>query len=71
MTAARGDRGLLPDYQAVLAATLADLGKVDEAERLALESRRNASPQDTSCKVIAETALAAVRAAQGRDAEAG
>jgi class 3 adenylate cyclase/tetratricopeptide (TPR) repeat protein len=70
MTAARGDRGLLPDYQAVLAATLADLGKVDEAERLALESRRNASPQDTSCKIIAATALAAVRAAQGRDAEA-
>ena len=70
MTAARGDRGLLPDYQAVLAATLADLGKVDEAERLALEARRNASPQDTSCKVIAMTALAAVRAAQGRDAEA-
>jgi class 3 adenylate cyclase/tetratricopeptide (TPR) repeat protein len=70
MTAARGDRGLLPDYQAVLAATLADLGKVDEAERLALESRRNASPQDTSCKIIAATALAAVRAVQGRDGEA-
>ncbi len=70
MTAARGDRGLLPDYQAVLAATLADLGKVDEAERLALEARQNASPEDTACKIIAETALAAVRAVQGRDSEA-
>jgi class 3 adenylate cyclase/tetratricopeptide (TPR) repeat protein len=70
ITAARGDRGLLPDYQAALAATLADLGKVDEAERLALDARRNASPEDTSCKVIAATALAAVRAAQGRDSEA-
>ena len=39
MISARGDRGMLPDYQAVLAATLADLGKIDEAERLALESR--------------------------------
>ena len=37
--AARGDRGMLPDYQAALATTLADLGKVDEAERLALEPR--------------------------------
>jgi predicted ATPase/class 3 adenylate cyclase len=70
MTAARGDRGLLPDHQAVLAATLADLGKVDEAERLALEARRNASPEDTACKIIAATALAAVRAVQGRDGEA-
>ncbi len=70
MTTARGDRGMLPDYQAVLAATLADIGKVDEAERLALEARQNASPEDTSCKIAATTALAAVRAAQGRDDEA-
>ena len=33
----RGDRGVLPDLQASLAETLAALGKVDEAERLALE----------------------------------
>ncbi len=70
MTAARGDRGMLPDFQAVLAATLADLGKIDEAERLALEASANASPDDTTCKVAAITALAAVRAAQGRDDEA-
>ncbi|MGH3065927.1 MAG: ATP-binding protein [Gaiellaceae bacterium] len=66
----RGNRGMLPDYQAVLAATLADLGKVDEAERLALEARANAGPEDTACKILAATALAAVRAVQGRDDEA-
>jgi tetratricopeptide (TPR) repeat protein len=70
ITASRGDRGLLPDYQAVLAATLADLGKVDEAERLALEARANAVPEDMACVIVATTALGAVRAAQGRDAEA-
>jgi tetratricopeptide (TPR) repeat protein len=70
MTSARGDRGTLPDFQAALAATLADLGKVDEAERLAFEARRNASPEDTGCKIFATTALAAVRAVQGRDDEA-
>jgi tetratricopeptide (TPR) repeat protein len=70
MTSSRGDRGMLPDYHAVLAATLADVGKIDEAERYAVEAQANASPQDTSCKVVATTALAAVRAAQGRDAEA-
>jgi class 3 adenylate cyclase/tetratricopeptide (TPR) repeat protein len=70
ITSVRGDLGMLPDYQAVLAATLADLGKIDEAERLALDARANASPDDTSCKVAAVTALAAVRAVQERDEEA-
>jgi tetratricopeptide (TPR) repeat protein len=70
ITTARGDRGMLPDFQAALAATLADLGKVDEAERLALEARTNAAPDDTSCKIAATTALGAVRAAQKRDGEA-
>jgi class 3 adenylate cyclase/tetratricopeptide (TPR) repeat protein len=67
---ARGDRGPLPDFQAVLAATLADLGKLDEGERLALEAIANAVPEDTSCKIAATMALAAVRAAQDRDDEA-
>ena len=70
ITAARGDRGLIPDYQAALATTLAELGKVEEAERLALDARANAVPEDTSCQIFATTALAAVRAAQGRDDEA-
>jgi tetratricopeptide (TPR) repeat protein len=70
ITRSRGDRGVLPDIQADLATTLADLGKVDEAERLAVESRSNASPNDSGCVVAATTALGAVRAAQGRDSEA-
>jgi class 3 adenylate cyclase/tetratricopeptide (TPR) repeat protein len=66
----RGDRGLVPDYQAALATTLADLGKIDEGERLALEARVNAVPEDTSCQIFAMTALAIIRAAQDRDSEA-
>jgi tetratricopeptide (TPR) repeat protein len=70
ITTSRGDLGLVPDYQAALATTLADLGKVDEAERLALDARAHAVPEDTSCRIFATTALAAVRAAQTRDDEA-
>ena len=68
--AARGDRGMLPDLQASLAETLADQGKAEEAERLALDARANAGPQDPSCMVAATAALAAVREAQGRDEDA-
>lgn len=67
---ARGDRGGLPDLQGGLATTLADVGKLDEAERLALEAQAGASPEDVSAQVEATQALAAVRAGQGRDAEA-
>src|SRR5262249_11044672 len=70
MTSGRGDLGLLPDYHAALATTLADLGKVDEAERLALDAAAHAVQEDTSGQVFMITALASVRAAQGRDAEA-
>jgi tetratricopeptide (TPR) repeat protein len=70
LIATRGDRGLLPDYQAQLAATLADLGKLDEGERLALEALANGVPEDKGCKMAAMTALGAVRAGQGRDEEA-
>ena len=70
ITVARGDRGLVPDHQAALATTLADLGKIDEGERLALEARRHAVPEDTSCQIFAVTAIARVREVQGRDAEA-
>ena len=70
ITVSRGDRGLVPDFQAALATTLADLGKVEEGERLALEARAHAVPEDTSCRIFAATALAAIRAAQGRDDEA-
>ncbi len=70
ITETRGDLGVLPDQQAALAETLADLGKIDEAERLALDARSNAGVRDTSAQVAAATALAAVRAAQGRRPEA-
>jgi class 3 adenylate cyclase/tetratricopeptide (TPR) repeat protein len=70
ITETRGDHGVLPDQQAALAETLADLGKVDEAERLALEATSNAGVRDTSATVAAATALAAVRTAQGREEEA-
>ena len=70
LTSARGDRGLLPDYHAALATTLVDLGKVEEAERLALDAAEHAVPEDTMCRIFATTALASVRAAQQRDSEA-
>jgi class 3 adenylate cyclase/tetratricopeptide (TPR) repeat protein len=70
ITASRGDRGLVPDFQAALATTLADLGKVDEGERLALDARAHAVPEDTGGRIFAATALAAIRGAQGRDDEA-
>jgi tetratricopeptide (TPR) repeat protein len=70
ITVSRGDRGLVPDFQAALATTLADLGKIEEGERLALEARAHAVPEDTSCRIFAATALAAIRAAQGRDDDA-
>jgi class 3 adenylate cyclase/tetratricopeptide (TPR) repeat protein len=69
-TSGRGERGLLPDYQAALATTLVDLGKIDEAERLAVEAAAHAVPEDTACQVFALTAMASVRAAQERDREA-
>jgi class 3 adenylate cyclase len=70
MTVARGDRGLLPDIQAPLAEILADAGKVDEAERLAIESEATVGSDDVSCRVAIALAIGAVRAAQGRDHEA-
>jgi len=70
ITQARGDRGVLPEFQAGLAATLADVGKVDEGERLALEAYGSAPQQDVAARVDVAEALGAVRAAQGRDREA-
>ena len=70
ITASRGDLGMLPDMQAALAEILADVGKVDEAERLALEAHASAGVEDLSCRVSVATALAAVRSAQDRDGEA-
>jgi tetratricopeptide (TPR) repeat protein len=70
ITSTRGDRGFLPDLQASLAETLAALGKIEEAERLALEVEAVTRPDDPHFGVTVAAMLAAVRAAQGRDDEA-
>jgi tetratricopeptide (TPR) repeat protein len=70
MTAARGDRGLLSDAQAGLVQALVDVGKLEEAERLALEAKANVVPEDSMGAVATASSLGAVRAAQGRDDEA-
>ena len=41
-----GDRGSLCEAQRALAMVLAEQGRLDEAERLALEARETAGPQD-------------------------
>ena len=71
MTSGRGDHGLLPDYHAALATTLAELGKIDEAERLALDAAAHAVQEDTSGQVYMVTALAlgSRRAGARREAE--
>src|SRR5262249_25577882 len=42
----------------------------DEAERLALDARAHAVPEDTGFQIYALTALAMIRGAQARDEEA-
>jgi tetratricopeptide (TPR) repeat protein len=70
MTAVRGDRGILPEFQACLALTLVDAGKLEEAERVALEAHAGVVREDPEGVITTTTALGAVRAAQGRDEEA-
>lgn len=70
ITTTRGDRGVLPDLQASLAEALAALGRVDEAERLALAVQASSRPEDPHFDVTVKRAMAAVFAAQGRDEEA-
>ncbi len=70
LTAARGDRGLLPVFQACLAHTLVDVGKLEEAERVALEARAGVAPEDREGLIATTTSVGAVRAAQGRSDEA-
>jgi class 3 adenylate cyclase/tetratricopeptide (TPR) repeat protein len=68
--AAIGERSRLGEVKAWLALTLAEEGRLEEAERVALESKELVSPGNTFMLVLAPLALGAVRAAQGRDAEA-
>jgi tetratricopeptide (TPR) repeat protein len=70
ITLMRGDRGVLPDLQSSLVETLAALGKIEEAERLALEVKESVRPDDPHLGVTVFATFAVVRAAQGRDEEA-
>ena len=64
------DRGTLCESQRGLAQVLVARGKIDEAERYALESRETVGPHDTISRSTTRMALGMVRAAQGRDEEA-
>jgi tetratricopeptide (TPR) repeat protein len=65
-----GGRGQLCEAQRALAQVLVRLGRLEEAERFALESRETVGPEDRVSGSTTKIALAEVRAAQGRDAEA-
>ncbi|HUH14657.1 MAG TPA: AAA family ATPase [Gaiellaceae bacterium] len=64
------DRGTLCESQRGLAQVLVARGKVDEAERYALEARETVGSHDTISRATTRMALGIVRAAQGRDEEA-
>jgi tetratricopeptide (TPR) repeat protein len=70
ITLTRGDRGVLPDLQASLAEALAANGKLEEAERLAVDLEGTSRPADLNFGVTISMTRAAIRAAQGRDDEA-
>ncbi len=65
-----GDRGALCEAQRALAMVLAEEGKLDEAERYALEARETVGPEDRVSIGTTRLALGIVRARQHRDAEA-
>jgi tetratricopeptide (TPR) repeat protein len=65
-----GDRGSLCEGQRALAMVLAARGRLDEAERYALQARETVGPDDRVSISTTTLGLGAVRAAQGRDAEA-
>ena len=65
-----GGRGQLCEAQRALAQVLVRVGRLEEAERFALESRETVGPEDRVSGSTTKIALAEVRAAQGRDAEA-
>ena len=64
------DRGTLVETQRTLAQVLLEQGKIDEAERYALESRETVGARDMASRASTRLALGLVRAAQGRDDEA-
>jgi tetratricopeptide (TPR) repeat protein len=65
-----GDRSQLCEAQRALAMVLVEEGRIDEAERTALEARETVGPDDRISGSTTKLALGLVRAAQHRDAEA-
>ncbi len=65
-----GDRGSLCEAQRALAMVLVRQGRIDEAERWALEARESVGSHDRVSISTTKFALGIVRAAQKRDAEA-
>ena len=65
-----GDRATLCESQRGLAELLIQRGRVEEAERFALEARETVGPLDVTSRATTAGSLALVRAAQGRDADA-
>jgi class 3 adenylate cyclase/tetratricopeptide (TPR) repeat protein len=64
------ERGILCESQRLLAQLLLAEGRVDEAEKYALAARETVSAEDQHSRATTRIALAQVRAAQDRDAEA-
>jgi class 3 adenylate cyclase/tetratricopeptide (TPR) repeat protein len=64
------DRGALCESQRALAEVLIRKGKLDEAERVALEATMTVGDDDLSSRATTTMTLGLVRAAQGRDEDA-
>ncbi len=64
------DRGTLVESQRMLAQVVLAQGRVEEAERFALEARETVGARDVSSDSTTRLALGVVRAAQSRDEEA-
>jgi class 3 adenylate cyclase/tetratricopeptide (TPR) repeat protein len=64
------DRGTLCESQRSLAQLLVAQGRLEEAERVALEARKTVGPQDQTSRATTRMALAIVRSAQGKEDEA-
>jgi tetratricopeptide (TPR) repeat protein len=64
------DRGRLCEAQRSLAELYVQLGRLDEAERYALQARESVGQDDRVSISTTKLSLGLVRAAQGRDAEA-
>ena len=64
------DRARLCEAQRSLAEVYVELGRLDEAERYALQARESVGPDDRVSICTTKLSLGVLRAAQGREAEA-